>query len=118
MAVAPIRTRPLIAVLSRVPLFVEAVNAAFEGIADVQPVLAAELQAHGLVRAFRPNAVILEGVEAGEFVDPSIPCVRVDLEAQKVDMRLSGVWTSVDIELSPEAIRNVVVAALYGGDPT
>ena len=114
MAVAHARTRPLVAVLSRVPLFVEALRAAFEGIADLQSVSADDVEAHGLVRAFRPDVVIIEGDESGAF-DIVVPCVRVDLSAKCVSIRSDGDWERVEVELSPTAIRNVAVAALYGG---
>jgi hypothetical protein len=114
VAVAPARTRPLVAVLSSVPLFVEALRAAFEGIADLQSVSADDVEAHGLVRAFRPDVVIIEGDETGAF-NLDAPCVRVDLFAKSVSIRAEGAWEFVDVELSPTAIRNVAVAALYGG---
>jgi hypothetical protein len=115
VAVAQVRTRPLIAVLSRVPLFVEAVRAAFDGIADVQAVSAEDVEAHGLVRAFRPDAVIIEGADLNGIA-VAVPCVHVELNAQRVSVRRNDLWELLDVELSPEAIRNVVIAALYGGD--
>jgi len=116
VAVSPVRTRPLVAVLSRVPLFVEALKAAFEGIADVQSVSADDVEAHGLVRAFRPDVVIIEGADP-DPIEVTVPCIRVSLEAQRVSMRNAERWEPLDIELSPEAIRNVAIAALYGGEP-
>lgn len=116
MASALTRTRPLIAVLSRVPLFVEAMNAAFEGIADVAPVAADDQLARGLIRAYRPDVAIVEGCDVA-LIDNSVPCVRVDLEAKTVELRRGDSWTPCDVELSPEAIRNVAVAAVYGGEP-
>jgi hypothetical protein len=115
MAVVNQRIRPLVAVLARVPLFVEAMTAAFEGIADVQPVAVDDAAAFGLLRAFKPSAVIVEGVACDE-IDVSIPCVHVELERQQVTLRRDGAWETVDVELSPEAIRNVAVAAVYGGE--
>ena len=82
MAVSTVRTRPLVAVLSRVPLFVEALRAAFEGIADVQSVSANDVEAHGLVRAFRPDVVIIEGADS-DPIELAVPCIRVSLEAQR-----------------------------------
>ncbi len=117
MAIARARNRPLVAVLSRVPLFVEALRAAFEGIADVQTVPADDVEAHGLVRAFRPDAVIIEGVGA-DTMSTAVPCVRVELEVHTVSLCVNGDWQRVDVELAPEAIRNLVVAELYGGDST
>ena len=116
MTISPARTRPLIAVLSRVPLFVEAMRAAFDGIADVQPVSADDLGASGLVRAFHPTAVIVEGIEL-DGLDLDVPCLRVEIGPGRVSIVSAGVWRPLDIELSPEAIRNAVVEALYRGEP-
>ncbi|HEV7564991.1 MAG TPA: hypothetical protein VGO31_03410 [Microbacteriaceae bacterium] len=116
MATAVLRGRPLIAVLSGVPLFVEAMTAAFEGIADVASISADDQHAQGLLRAYDPNAAIVEGCEPG-LVDVGVPCVSVDLATQVVSLRRDGLWTAYEVELSPAAIRNVAVAALYGGEP-
>jgi hypothetical protein len=116
LATAALRGRPLIAVLSGVPLFVEAMTAAFEGIADVAAISADDQHAKGLLRAYDPDAAIVEGCEPN-LVDIAVPCVRVDLAAQQVSLRRAGTWTAYELELSPEAIRNVAVAAVYGGEP-
>ena len=115
MAAAPIRTRPLVAVVSGVPLFVEAMVAAFAGIADVQPVSADDIEAHALVRAFRPDAVIVEGVDV-DAASFNAPCLLIDLKTRRITKHDDAGWRELDIELSPEAIRNTVVAELYGGD--
>jgi len=77
VATAAFRSRPLIAVLSGVPLFLEAMTAAFEGIADVASISADDQHARGLLRAYDPNAAIIEGCEpgivrglCGEVADP------------------------------------------------
>ena len=116
MASAALRSRPLIAVLSGVPLFLEAMTAAFEGIADVASISADDQHAQGLLRAYDPNAAIVEGCEAS-LVDAAVPCVWVDLATQEVSLRREGTWTAYEVELSPEAIRNVAIAAVYGGEP-
>jgi hypothetical protein len=117
LATAVLRSRPLIAVLSGVPLFLEAMAAAFEGIADVASISADDQHAQGLLRAYDPNAAIVEGCETS-IVDAAVPCVRVDLAARQVSLRRDGAWTAYEVELSPEAIRNVAIAAVYGGEPT
>jgi hypothetical protein len=101
--------------MSRVPLFVEAMAAAFDGTADVQPISADDIEAHGLLRAFRPDAVIAEGVDL-DCESFSAPCLHVDLTTQEVRTRDEIGWRTVELEPSPEAIRNLVVALLYGGD--
>ena len=85
--------------------------AAFAGIADVALISADDEHAGGLLRAYDPNAVIVEGCEPA-IVDTSVPCVHIDLATQQVSLRRDGAWTAYDIELSPEAIRNVAVAAV------
>jgi hypothetical protein len=114
MAVVGVRTRPLVAVISRVPLFVEAVAGAFTGIADVQAISLDDVEAAGLLLAFRPDAVIAEGAAAA-LVATGTPGARVDLDSQQLSVRDGEVWRVLDIELSPESIRNVVVAQLHGG---
>jgi hypothetical protein len=115
MASAGVRTRPLIAVLSRVPILVEALSGAFAGIADLHAISSDDVEAHGLVRAFRPDAVVAEG-DAAALVDESVPCLRVDFDLQELHLREGHTWRLIDADLSPEAIRNVLVACLYGGD--
>jgi hypothetical protein len=117
MVTAGVRTRPLVAVLSRVPILVEALAGAFAGIADLHAISSDDVEAHGLVRAFRPDAVVAEG-EAAALVDEHIPCVQVDFELQELRLRDGDAWRVIDADLSPEAIRNVLVACLYGGEAT
>jgi hypothetical protein len=102
--------------MSRVPLFVEAMAAAFDGTADVQPISADDIEAHGLLRAFRPDAVIAEGVDL-DFANLSAPCLQVDLTTQEIRVRDEIGWRTLDLEPSPEAIRNTLIGLLYGGDP-
>jgi hypothetical protein len=96
-------------------LFVEAVASAFAGIADVQAISADDVEAQGLVRAFRPDAIVAEAASA-ELAPLDTPCVRVDLELQELHLREGETWRLLDVELSPEAIRNAIVARLYGGE--
>jgi hypothetical protein len=91
-------------------------SAAFAGVADIASISADDVQARGLLLAYDPNAVIVEGCEP-DIVDPTVPCVCVDLATQQVSLQRDGTRTAYEIELSPEAIRNVAVAAMYGGVP-
>lgn len=116
MTPSPVRTRPLVAVLSRVPLFVEGVSSVFEGIADVAVVATEAHLAAPLLRAYHPDAVVVEGYPV-HLVDEAVPCVQVDLATDRVDVRVDGTWTDCGVELAPETIRNLVVATVYGGAP-
>jgi hypothetical protein len=114
VASSGVRTLPLVAVLYRVPLFVEALTEAFEGLAEVQPVRMGDGDVGGLLEALRPDALIVEAVE----VPPSatdVPAVHVCLESGLVRARKDGTWTEVGVDLSPEAIRNALLRAMLRG---
>lgn len=108
------RTTPLVAVVFRVPLIVEALAAAFDGIADVQGVRHGDGGLEGLLRALRPDAVVVEGGEAQAF-DLQVPIVHVDLERQTVEVWTDGAWRVEDVDLSGEAIRNAVLTPMLTG---
>jgi hypothetical protein len=108
---APVRQRPLVAVVFRVPLFVEGLSAAFDGLADLQALNAADVELAGLVEALSPNAIVVEGSEE-PALPLDIPLVHVDLERQKVRVRTARAWVQHEIDVSGEAIRNVVLAAM------
>lgn len=110
---ALVRPRPLVAVVFRVPLFIEALSAAFEGLADVQALNAADGELQGLLGALHPDAVVVEASdEPAVMVD--VPLVHVDLDLQAVRSRTADdEWVRHDIELSGESIRNVVLAAIF-----
>lgn len=105
------RTRPLVAVVFRVPLFVEALAAAFDGIGEVQPIRATDGGLAGLLEALRPDGIVAEGI-ALPALRWNGPMVRVDLEAQSVSRLEGGAWRLLDLELSGESIRNAVLDAM------
>lgn len=113
MAAVGFRTRPLVAVLSQVPLFVEALTGAFGEIADIRGIDPADVAVDGLLHAFSPDAVIADA-DVASTLQADIPCLRVDLRTQETFILSDGDWTLLPGESSPEAIRNVVVAQLYG----
>lgn len=108
------RQRPLVAVIFRVPLFVEAVAAAFEGLADVQALRSGDVELAGLLAALRPNAVIYEGSQEPLF-QLGVPLAHVDLEGEAVRLQVDDMWVRHEIELSGEAIRNLVLSAMFAG---
>jgi hypothetical protein len=109
------RTLPLVAVLYRVPLFVEALIEAFDGLADVQPVKIADSDVGGLLIALRPDALIVEALEV-PAAGADVPAVHVCLESGAVRARKDGQWTEVGVDLSPEAIRNALLRAMLRSD--
>jgi len=111
MVASGVRTLPLVAVLYRVPLFVEALVEAFDGLAEVQPIKLADSDMDGLLAALRPDALIVEALEV-PAAGADGPAVHVCLESGAVRARKNGEWTEVGVDLSPEAIRNALLRAM------
>src|SRR4051794_30523142 len=106
---------PLVAVLYHVPLFLEAVASAFDGLARVQGLRVEDDALDGLLEVLQPDAVIVEAEEplARSF---AVPALQVDLVEQTVLAPDGDGWTRVACELSPEAIRNALFAAMLRAD--
>ena len=105
------RTVPLVAVLYRVPLFAEALEGAFDGVAEMHA-YRTEGGATGLLKTLEPDAVIVEG----EYTNAKawargrgIPIFHVDLH--------TGTFTGaagVAQAAEPAELRNAVAGALLG----
>lgn len=105
------------AVLYRVPLFVEALHGIFDGFADVHAVHA-DADAESLVRWLRPDVLVLDDdtdrfplAWAGETGGT---VVRVNLREPEVSVLHNGAWEVTTTDSSPNAVRNAVLAALVG----
>jgi hypothetical protein len=117
-------SEPLVAVICEVPLLAEALVAALEGIAQVHA-FPAELQdADGLLRSLQPDAVVVDTPKqasiAAKFArEARVPLVHVLLRESKQRVLQNGEWEARDgVEgASPEAIRNVLVAGIFGRQP-
>src|SRR5213596_4299460 len=113
-AVAQTKALPLVVVIYRVPLFVEALTTAFDDFARVQALRADDPGVGGLLEAFRPDALIVEDCEVPAAALDR-PIVHVDLERRIARSRVDGVWDSTAIDLSAEAIRNTILSTLLRG---
>jgi hypothetical protein len=105
------RTAPLVLVLYRVPLFVEGLTLAFDGVAHVQALRIDDGGVAGLLAALRPDAVIVEDGDSPLGV-VGLPALHVDLGAGQLRTFHEGAWHELSTDLSPEAIRNALLAAL------
>lgn len=113
------QTEPLVAVVCRVPLLSEALSDALEGIADVRPFPAGRADTDGLLRALAPDAVVVDTeAEAHEAipyaVEAGAPLVQVSLRDRTLRTFEHGHWHEADAAASPEAIRNAVLAGIFG----
>jgi hypothetical protein len=95
-----------------VPLFVEAITAACDGIADIQGVRDTDPGLDGLLHVLEPDAVIAECLEL-PTLSTVVPIVHVDLAHRRIALIEAGVVHQTDIEMSGEAIRNVALGALF-----
>ena len=113
------REPAVVAVISRVPLISEAVSGALEGIADVRWFPADAGDAGGLVRSLRPSAVVVDSEDVAGDVEPAAGDVdalllHVLLQEGTVRVLRDGVWEDAEGPASPNAIRNLIVGAVYG----
>jgi len=110
----------LVAVVCKVPLLCEALASSFEGIGDIRSFPGDLEDTDGLLRSLRPDAVVVDtrpqAAAAEPFArDTHTPLVHVLLREQKLRVLRRGDWEVLEQEdASPEAIRNVLVAGIYG----
>ena len=111
--------RPLIALVSNVPLLGEAVTAALAEIAEVHWFPADGGDTVGLLRALKPDGVVVdtdsEAAEAAAYVrDTPWPLVHVRLAERRLRVMRDGRWEDRQVEATPQAIRNELIGAIFG----
>lgn len=112
---------PLVAVVCKVPLICEAISDALENVAEVRHFPARRGDTVGLLRWLQPDAVVVdsedEADEAASFArESAAPLVHVLLRERKLRILRNDHWEEPeDGSASAEAIRNVVIAGLFGG---
>jgi hypothetical protein len=102
---------PLVAVLYRVPLFAEALEGAFDGVAEVRA-YRTEGGATGLLKTLEPDAVIAEG----EYTNAKAWARGRGIPVFEVDLR-AGTFALVGEAprpADPAELRNAVAGALLG----
>ena len=109
--------QPLVAVLYSVPLLCEALDAALASIAEVRAFPAGR-DSLGLLRAVRPDAVVVDDAGEAEAVRRwakrhRLPLVHVELRERKIRVLRDGAWEECP-GTSAESIRNVLARSFYG----
>jgi hypothetical protein len=113
---------PLVAVVCEVPLLAEALTSSLDGIAQIRVFPADVDDLDGLLRSLEPDAVVVDGAEQADASevfarDAGVPLVHVRIRERELRiLTAGGAWQSEDggAGASPEAIRNVLVGALFG----
>lgn len=111
---------PLVAVVCRVPMLGEALSAALDGFAEVRVFPARPGETAGLLHWLNPDAAVvddaLDAEDVAAFARRSYsPLVHVSLRPPAIRVLRDGVWETADGEpVSPETLRNIIVAGLFG----
>lgn len=114
------RNLPLVAIVSGVPMLREALRNALEGIAEVRGFPAGRGDTAGLLRSLRPDAVVVDSEEEAGSVaafarESDSPLVLVSYRDELVKVLGDSGWEESDeVGVSPEGIRNVLVAGIFG----
>jgi hypothetical protein len=114
------REPTLVAVVSSAPLVGEALAASLEHHAEVRWFPAGAGDTAGLLDSLRPDAVVVDDEDEARAATPfartsHVPLVHICLDGRKLRLLRNGGWEeSTKADISPEAIRNVVVGGLYG----
>jgi hypothetical protein len=106
----------LVALLYSVPLLCESLNSALENIAEVQAFPAGR-DTVGLLRAIRPDAVVVDDANEAEEVRrwtkrDGMPLVHIAMRERKIRVFRNGVWEERP-GTSAESIRNVLAESFY-----
>ena len=114
------RETPLVVAVAAVPLVGEGIAAAVEGLAECKVLPAGQPELAGLLKSLQPDAVVADD-EAEAAVAATyarfgrVPVIRVDVRADRVQVLDQGAWVRPEEhDSSPETIRNLVAAGIYG----
>ncbi|HYY32703.1 MAG TPA: hypothetical protein VE693_03850 [Gaiellaceae bacterium] len=111
---------PLVAVVSAVPLLVEAVEGALAGMAEVRSFPAGSGDTAGFLRFLKPDAVVVDSLEEAQQAisfarGAGATLVHVSLPDQRLRLLRAGGWIEyVNGSASPERLRSALAAGLLG----
>jgi hypothetical protein len=108
--------QPRVAVLYSIPLLCEALGSPLEDIAEVH-VFPAGRDTLGLLRAVRPDAVVVDDADEAEAVRRwakrhRTPLVHIALRERKIRVLRDGAWEESP-GASAEAVRNALARSFY-----
>jgi hypothetical protein len=111
--------QPLVAFVCRAPVLSEALAASLALVADVRSFPAGRPDPEGLVRALRPDALVVDDVDEAERLAPyargaRTPLVLIAAEADELRVLGPAGWDVVSRGDGIEGIRNLLVAQLFG----
>ena len=111
---------PVIAVVYSVPLVVEGLADALRGFGKVRAFPAKGGDVAGLLESLRPAAVVVdredEALLGARYArGAGVPVLHINLRTRSLRLFRDGRWeTEARLDTSPQAVRNLLVAAIYG----
>jgi hypothetical protein len=111
-----VRDRPLVAVFFRVPLLVEALRQALDGVGEVRAFPSPTTEPLQLLEAFMPDAVIVDGERDAKAAlayagESRVPVLYLPWGESQLYAAREGEWVAVPGGPAPEAIRNALAEA-------
>jgi len=111
--------QPLVAFVCRAPVLSEALAASLALVADVRSFPAGRPDPEGLIRALRPDAIVVDDCDEADRLAPyanaaRTPLVLIAVQANELRVLGSGGWDVVSYGDGIEGIRNLLVAQLFG----
>ena len=120
MTVVVEREEPLVVAVVAVPLLGEAMTAALEGLAECKVIPARQPELGGLLKSLQPDAIVVDDEEEAAVAATyarfaRVPVIRVSIRDSRVQVLEDGIWIRPEEhDASPETIRNLVAAGIYG----
>lgn len=116
-------SQPLVAFVCRAPVLSEALAASLALVANVRTFPSGRPDPVGLVRALRPDALVVDDRDEAERLAPyarsaRTPLVLIDAEANELRVLGTEAWDVVSYGDGIEGIRNLLVAQLFGRSQT
>ena len=113
------RNEPLVAVIYSVPLLVEALEDALDGIGEVRAFPTGDGEVATLLEAIEPDAIVVDSLENADIaaayaIAHGIAAVHVDFAHHMLHALIDGAWRRQEDDDSPDAVRNLVAGGIYG----
>jgi hypothetical protein len=112
--------QPLVAFVCRAPVLSEALATSLALVANVRSFPAGRPDPEGLVRALRPDALVVDDLDEANTLVPyarasRVPLVLIAVESNELRLLGNDGWDVVSYGDGIEGIRNLLVAQLFGG---
>jgi hypothetical protein len=111
--------QPLVAFVCRAPVLSEALAASLTLVADVRSFPAGRPDPEGLIRALRPDAIVVDDPHEADRLAPyarvaQSPLILIAIDTDELRVLRGSGWEVVSRGDGIDGIRNLLVAQLFG----